>query len=116
MAATILCDGRALAKFMAICEAQGGFREPPAAPLRHTLTAGSAGVVAGIDNRQLARIAKLAGAPSAPSAGVEMHVKLSQTVEKGEPLLTLHTEARGELDYALAFASANPHVIKLRAE
>ena len=116
MAADILADGRALAKFMAICEAQGGFREPSHAPLRHDLIAVSDGVVAGIDNRQLARIAKLAGAPSAPSAGVEMHVKLGQKVAKGEPLLTLHSEARGELDYALAFASANPHVIELRAE
>lgn len=115
VAGDILGDGRALAKFMAICEAQGGFREPPAAPLRHDLTARSAGTVAGIDNRQLARIAKLAGAPSARSAGVEMHVKLGQKVDKGDPLITLHSEARGELDYALAFARANPHAIELRA-
>ena len=116
IAEEILSDGRALAKFMAICEAQGGLREPPSAPLRHDLTARSAGIVSSIDNRQLARIAKLAGAPSARSAGVEMHVKLGSRVDKGEPLLTLHSEARGELDYALAFANANPHVIELRAE
>ena len=116
MAGEILADGRALAKFMAICEAQGGFREPPSAPLRHDLPALSAGIVSSIDNRLLARIAKLAGAPSARSAGVNLHVKLGQKVGKGEPLLTLHSEARGELDYALAFADANPHVIELRAE
>ena len=115
MAAGILSGGRALAKFMAICEAQGGFTEPPTAPLRYDLTASSAGTVSNIDNRQLARLAKLAGAPSARSAGVEMHVKLGQKVDKGEPLLTLHSEARGELDYARAFAGANPHVIELRA-
>jgi len=115
-AADMLSDGRALAKFMAICEAQGGFTEPPASPLRHDLTALSAGIVSSIDNRLLARIAKLGGAPSARSAGVDLHVKLGQKVGKGEPLLTLHSEARGELDYALAFADANRHVIELRAE
>ena len=116
MAAEILSSGRALTKFMAICEAQGGFREPGTAPLRHEITALSAGSVSSIDNRQLARIAKLAGAPSASSAGVEMHVKLGQRVEKGQPLISVHSEARGELDYALAFASTNPHVIDVRAE
>ena len=114
MADAILKDGRALTKFMAICEAQGGFREPPASPLREKLIAASAGIVSNIDNRQLARIAKLAGAPSAKAAGVEIHVKLGQRVDRGEPLLTLHSEARGELDYALAFANANPQVIEVR--
>lgn len=115
MAEAILSDGRALVRFMAICEAQGGFREPPAAPLRHALTSSSAGIVSSIDNRQLARIAKLAGAPSARSAGVDLHVKLGQAVDKGEPLLSVHSEARGELDYALAFAAANSQVIAVRA-
>lgn len=115
-AEAILADGRALAKFMAICEAQGGFREPASAPLHHELTASSAGIVSSIDNRQLARIAKLAGAPSARSAGVIIRVKLGQKVDKGEPLLSVHSEARGELDYALAFANANPNTIDVRAE
>ena len=115
-AATILNDGRALTKFMAICEAQGGFTEPPVAPLRHEFIAAAAGKVGKIDNRELARVAKLAGAPSAKSAGVEMHVKLDDPVEKGQPLFCIHAEAPGELDYALAYGKANPNMIGLRAQ
>jgi thymidine phosphorylase len=114
-AAAILGDGRALGKFMAICEAQGGFTEPPAAPLRHEFVAAAVGKVSGIDNRELARVAKLAGAPSAKAAGVEIHVKLGDAVDKGQPLFAIHAEARGELDYALAYATANPDMVDLRA-
>jgi thymidine phosphorylase len=116
MAVEILSSGRAYAKFMAICEAQGGFTEPPSASLRHDIVAAASGVVDAIDNRDLARIAKLAGAPSAKAAGVDLHVKLGQPVIKGEPLFTVHAETRGELDYALAFANANPATIKVRPQ
>lgn len=111
LASHILDDGRALAKFMSICEAQGGFREPSRAPLTHVLTAPRAGRVASIDNRILARVAKLAGAPRAPTAGAELHVKLGEKVERGQTLLTLHAESRGEMDYALGFAAANPDFV-----
>lgn len=114
-AEAILGDGRALAKFMAICEAQGGFGEPPMAPLRHEILAATAGRVSEIDNRELARIAKLAGAPAAKASGVEIQAKLGEPVDKGQPLFTIHAEAPGELDYALAYATTNPNVIDVRA-
>ena len=115
-AAAIIEDGRALRKFMAICEAQGGFTDPPIAPLRQAIVATGAGKVANIDNRLLARIAKLAGAPSAKAAGVEMHVRLGDSVDKGQPLFSIHAEAPGELDYALAYAEANTATIGLKAQ
>lgn len=113
MAADILASGRALAKFMAICEAQGGFREPPVAPLRHVIVAETDGILSAIDNRLLARAAKLAGAPRSRSAGLELHVKLGQRIDRGQPLMTLHGESRGGLDYALAFVDANPDVVEV---
>ncbi len=112
-ASTILSDGRALAKFLAICEAQGGFHEPPTAPLRHVIEVPRSGFLSGIDNRLVARLAKLAGAPRSRSAGLELHVKLGDPVERGQPLMTLHGESRGELDYALAFADANPDIMRV---
>lgn len=115
-AEAILGDGRALEKFMAICEAQGGFSEPPTAPLSYDYVAAAGGKIGAIDNRELARVAKLAGAPSAKAAGVEMQVKLGDTVGKGEPLFSIHAEAPGELEYALAYAMANPNLIELRAQ
>lgn len=115
-AAAILADGHAQAKFMAICEAQGGFREPPIAPLQHVIDASVSGVLSDIDNRLLARVAKLAGAPRSPSAGLELHVKLGARIERGQPLMTLHGESPGELEYALAFAEANPEILKVRPQ
>ena len=114
-AAALLENGQALNKFMAICEAQGGFSEPPSAPLLHEITAPRRARVTAFDNRTLARIAKLAGAPRSKSAGISLHVKLEREVERGEPLFTIHSESRGELDYALAFATANPDVIRLES-
>ena len=115
-ATSILDDGRALAKFYAICEAQGGFREPGVAPLFQEIVAESGGIVARIDNRVVARIAKLAGAPRARTAGLELHVKLGDRVERGQPLITLYGESRGEMDYALAYAAANPDAVRIKPQ
>ena len=114
-ASDLLSDGRALAKFLAICDAQGGFREPPFAPLHYVIETPASGTVTSIDNRLLARVAKLAGAPRSRSAGLELHAKVGDSVERGQPLITLHGESPGELDYALAFARANPGMIEVRA-
>jgi thymidine phosphorylase len=116
LATHLLDDGRALRKFMAICEAQGGFREPPVAPLQHGLAAPSAGQVRSIDNRLLAKLAKLAGAPAADAAGVRIHVKLGDHIARGQPLMTIHAETPGELAYALDFAADNPGIVAVGGE
>lgn len=112
-ALALLEQGQALKKFLAICAAQGGFREPARAPLKQDFVAPRAGRVASIDNRTLARVAKLAGAPQAKLAGLELHVKLDSEVQRGEPLFSLYGESSGELTYARAFADANPDMIRL---
>jgi thymidine phosphorylase len=113
LAEDALESGRALGKFEAICAAQGGMREPPVAPLRHVISATRRGRLTGIDNRRLARLAKLAGAPRAASAGIELHARLGMIVQRDEPLLTIHAETPGELDYARSYLAANPQMIDL---
>jgi thymidine phosphorylase len=103
LATTTLNSGLAWQKFQAICLAQGGMREPPTAPHIHTITSTRRGVVAMINNRVISRLASLAGAPADPAAGVDMHVRLGDIVEVGQPLLSVHAQASGELDYALDF-------------
>jgi thymidine phosphorylase len=88
-------------------------REPPHARYTHPVEAVRAGRVVAIDNRRLARIAKLAGAPNAPAAGLELHAPIGRELSAGEPLFTLHAESPGELAYALAYAGANADVIAL---
>lgn len=108
VAQRLLDSGAAWAKFQAICKAQGGLREPQRARLREPVLAERDGMVREIDSRRLARVAKLAGAPKAPAAGLELHVKLGDRVERGMPLFTVHAEALGELDYAFDYLEAHP--------
>lgn len=106
-AAQILDDGSAWAKFQRICEAQGGMRVPPVSKYQRPLVAVRSGLLEAIDNRRIAKLAKLAGAPDDKAAGVELHVRLGEGVTIGQPLCTVHSEAPGELAYALDYASKN---------
>lgn len=101
IARDILDSGRALATMNAIIDAQGRRAVPP--PLGEKVfdvLAPAEGVVVGIDNLRLARIARMSGAPQVPGAGVDLRVKLGQAVRAGEPLYRLH--ARFEADFSFA--------------
>lgn len=111
LAQATLDSGAAWAKFQAICEAQGGMREPHPAPHRQPVVAANAGRVTQIDNRRLARVAKLAGAPLSAAAGVELLVRVGQRLVAGEPLYLIHAETGGELTYAATYAAARPHIV-----
>ena len=115
-ASAALSDGRAWSKLQAICEAQGGMREPPQAQHRWVVEAPEAGLIATFDNRRLARAAKLAGAPSAKAAGILMRVRLGDSVERGEPLFELHAETSGELEYARSYVAAQREIVRIGAE
>jgi thymidine phosphorylase len=91
-------------------------REPPVSAHRHPLLADRPGRVAEIDNRKIAKLAKLAGAPEAKAAGIELHIRLGSNVTPGEPLCTVHAEAPGELAYALQYAAANPGIVRIDAQ
>lgn len=108
-----LQSGRAWRKFQAICQAQGGMREPPRSSLTHVVEAQARARVAAFDNRRLARLAKLAGAPSDKAAGLDLHVRTGDEVQRGQPLFTVHAEARGELAYALDYLAQQDGIMKL---
>jgi thymidine phosphorylase len=103
IATSILDSGKALVKFEAICRAQGGMFPIPESNYRHTVKALTSGKVANIDNRKISSLAKLAGAPSYKSSGVELLVKIGDVVIKDQPLFIIHAEAKGELEYAMYF-------------
>lgn len=113
LAVSVLDDGRAWAKFQRICEAQGGMRIPSTSGYRQEIVADCEGSLTEIDNRRIGRLAKLAGAPMDKAAGVELHVRLGDRIARGMPLCTLHAETRGELDYALTYAQANPDIFHI---
>jgi len=113
LAVETLSSGRAWDKFQRICEAQGGMRTPPEASHRRPLPAPAAGRVSSIDNRKIARLAKLAGAPEAKAAGIEMHVRLGDPIEVGQPVCTLHAVTPGELNYALDYAASTEDIVEI---
>lgn len=112
----VLADGRAWERFQRICDAQGGMRELPPDVLTHPVVAVRDGRVASIDNRHIAKVAKLAGAPEAKIAGVEMHVHVGDRVVRGQPMYTVHAEAPGELAYGLDYVAATENIIVIEAE
>lgn len=114
-AALALDDGSAWKKFQHICEAQGGMRIPPTSRQQHSLLAEHAGAVQAIDNRRIARLAKLAGAPDDKAAGVDLHVTVGDAVKSGQPLCTVHADSPGELTYALDYAEVNRDIIAIHA-
>ena len=114
MARQVVADGRAWAKFQRICEGQGGMRSPPRAVHTAPLVASRPGRVVHINNRQVATLAKLAGAPERKAAGLFMRTRLGEEVARGEPLLEVHAETPGELAYALDYAAQHPEIIEIR--
>lgn len=65
------------------------------------------------EHQLLAHAASLAGAPKSPAAGVEVHARLGQVVERGQPLCTVYADAPGELRYALQHVADRPAIIEV---
>ncbi|MBB1488946.1 thymidine phosphorylase family protein [Oceanospirillum sediminis] len=115
LAEKTLMTGRAWQKFYNICQVQGGFREPAVASYQYTWHSPVSGTIAEIDNRNLAKLAKLAGAPEDLSAGVTLEVKLKQAIRAGDPLLEIHAESPGALNYAVEFLNSRTEIIKIQS-
>jgi len=116
LAVEILDSGKAWKKFQAICEAQGGMKDIPSAKYTHIIEANKTGKVVAIDNRRIARIAKLAGAPASKVSGVDLHTPVGARVKKGQPLFTIHADSPGELDYALSYLEEQEEIINIEGE
>jgi thymidine phosphorylase len=107
----ILSSGKAYEKFRAICKLQGGFQEPEFAIYKRDIHAKKSGIVTEIDNRKLAKIAKLAGAPHDCKAGVLLLTPLNTKVNKGDVLFCIYAETEGELKYAVEYMKSEPDII-----
>ncbi len=116
IAAETLDSGRAWAKLQSICEAQGGMRTPPIAEHQQPVLAAFSGRITAIDNRRIAKVAKLAGAPKSPSAGIDFHVRIGDRIERGRPLFTVHSQSRGELQYTLHYVAAQREIFSFEEE
>jgi len=108
IARDILDSGRALEMMNTIIKAQGvqKFKFEPG-KLTHEALSPTDGVVVGIDNLQMANIARFAGAPMDKGAGVDLFKKLGDTVNKGEPLYRIHAQFPSDFNFATKLCNRN---------
>jgi len=104
----LLDSGAALATMQRIIAAQG---PPPAAcepgPLTADIAAMQDGVVMGIDNLRLNRLARNAGAPVSKGAGIDLFHKIGAVVRKGQALYRIHATGLFEFEQAVQAARIN---------
>ena len=87
----LLESGAALAKMERIVAAQGPPPESPAlGRLTREVVSEVDGAVTAIDCGRIARLARLAGAPTAKGAGIDLLKKPGDRVERGESLYRIH--------------------------
>lgn len=109
----ILFSGEAWRQFRRICEAQGGLKSIDRARHRTELCAHRSGRLVTMDNRRLTRLAKLAGAPTSPTAGLRLRAKVGDAITADQPLATLFADSPGELDYAHDYYRRNRDLFEI---
>ena len=122
--AAALKDGRAMDKWRAMISAQGGDPEAklPVAKETQTVVAESDGVISELDALAVGLASWRLGAgrarkedPVQFGAGVTLHAQLGDTVKKGAPLYTLHTDEPGRFARA-AETIAKAYKIEAQAQ
>jgi thymidine phosphorylase len=113
LAEEILRSGRAHAKMRAIVEAQGAMPAREPGDKTREAVSGRTGKVARIDNAQIAKCAKLAGAPVDTGAGVDLLKKVGDPVREGEPLFRIHAEEEADLGYAWDYWKRHPETVEI---
>lgn len=104
-AAELLDSGEALAAMERLIKAQGKQAiDYQVGQLHHLVAAPRAGAVAAIDCHQIARIARLAGAPMEKGAGIDLLCKVGDRVTAGQPLYRIHATSDTGLGFARELA------------
>ena len=110
----ILESGEAKQQFTKIINRQGGeLKRIPIAKYSHSEICATPLTVKRIDNRKISRLAKLAGAPFSPGAGLRIHSTVGHRVKAGDKLFSLFAHTKGELEYALEYYNNNKDMIEV---
>ncbi|MDH5553227.1 MAG: hypothetical protein OEX82_07835, partial [Nitrosomonas sp.] len=101
IARDILDSGRALTKMNAIIQDQGA-HVIDFTPGIHCfeVKARHSGTITAIDNLQMAKIARIAGAPIDKKAGVDLIHKTGDRVSKGDVIYRIHAEFMSDFEFA----------------
>jgi thymidine phosphorylase len=102
----LLESGAASRKMAEIMAAQGASPSlTELGPLTHDVLAPADGIVGGIDCYRIARLARVAGAPSDKGAGIDLFKKVGDPVEQGEPLYRIHAAHPTDFRFATQMAA-----------
>ena len=107
-----LDSGAAERKLEEIIDAQGRRALPPAAPQRCEVASPRDGRVREIDCWEIAKVAKLAGAPAHVASGVRILRGPGTVVARGEPLFEIHAQSRMHLEFAREYAEQRPDLVR----
>lgn len=105
MAGHILASGKAWKKFQQIIKAQGKKRIRKLPKLTFDVPAPKAGKIKSINNKLIAHIARIAGAPLDTASGLFLFKKAGDRVKKGEALYRIYTGNKERLEYAKEFVA-----------
>lgn len=109
----VLDSGKAYAKFKEIIIAQGGRKKIkiPRAREFFDVLASKDGTVRQINNKVIARVARIAGAPEDKAAGLYLRVHCGDRVKKGSVLFTIHAQNKLKLNAAKEIAKESEHIV-----
>lgn len=103
----ILESGKALKKMEDIIKAQGKQKRLSFAENKYHVKCNKIGRVKEIDNKIIAKIARMAGAPKDKSAGLYLNKKVHDSIKRGDLLYTVYAENKFKLDLAIEFLRKN---------
>jgi thymidine phosphorylase len=100
----MLDSGKAYDAMKRIIAAQGKRIDDPAkikvGKWTYRYTAWKDGTVKSMSNKDISRIAKIAGAPADAGAGLFMHKHVGDKVKKREPIFTVYADGKQKLEFA----------------
>ncbi len=105
MAMESLDSGRAAKSFEAMVAAQGAVDLPSRAAFQSIVESKYDGRIQSVDCLGVNRMAKLAGSPAHPAAGLRCLRRVGDVVQKNEPLFEVHAQSRAQLEMAVGYAT-----------
>tara|TARA_Y100000034_G_scaffold39775_1_gene49032 strand:+ start:2045 stop:3517 length:1473 start_codon:yes stop_codon:yes gene_type:complete len=111
-----LSSGKAYDKMKEIIKSQKGkiFKPEQLKPgrFKKNIYSKRIGRVKRLDNKDVSKIARIAGAPTDKAAGIYLNKKVGDSVKKNELLFTIYAENKKRLNYAMELTKErNPYVI-----
>jgi putative thymidine phosphorylase len=108
LAQRILDSGKAYTQFKKIIKAQeGNLNYLPKPKYQYIIKTKRKIKIKHIDNKLINNLARHAGCPEDKAAGIYLHKKKGEIVEKGKPIMTIYSLSKEKLNYAKKFYNKN---------